>query len=69
MYAYSQPPLVSTLLIRNKGGFTHVFLMEFENEEQRDYYQTKDPVHKEFIKTVMPMVKNGLGVDFVAGVF
>ncbi|CAE7026128.1 hypothetical protein CFE70_003715 [Pyrenophora teres f. teres 0-1] len=32
------------------GNFTHGFVVEFESEEDRDYYVNKDPAHLEFAK-------------------
>ncbi|EDU49111.1 stress responsive A B barrel domain containing protein [Pyrenophora tritici-repentis] len=32
------------------GNFTHGFVVEFESEEDRDYYVIKDPAHLEFVK-------------------
>ncbi|KAJ8108716.1 hypothetical protein OPT61_g7980 [Boeremia exigua] len=30
--------------------FTHGFVVEFESEEDRDYYVSKDPAHQDFVK-------------------
>jgi hypothetical protein len=54
---------------RNKGGITHAFIEEFENEEDRKYYLEKDPAHLEFVKSVGGVVKRAQVVDFTPGVF
>lgn len=51
-----------------QGGFTHGFVFEFENEEDRDYYVAKDPVHQEFVGFVKELVQNIRAVDFQPGV-
>lgn len=41
-------------------GFTHVFIMEFENSKERDLY-LNHPEHKRIATDIiMPMLKNGL---------
>ncbi|CAN9458030.1 hypothetical protein GT037_005503 [Alternaria burnsii] len=34
----------------HSGNSTHGFVVEFDNEEDRDYYVYKDPAHQEFVK-------------------
>ena len=52
-----------------KGNSTHGFVVEFENEEDRDYYVYKDPAHQEFVKFVGE-VANGVKVfDYEPGKF
>ncbi|KAJ6083212.1 Major facilitator superfamily domain general substrate transporter [Penicillium canescens] len=49
--------------VENKtGGFTHVYVTQFDNEEDRDYY------HAEFGKIVGPLFKSAQVNDFVPGV-
>ncbi|GAB7337317.1 hypothetical protein MBLNU457_g2674t2 [Dothideomycetes sp. NU457] len=52
----------------HQGGFTHGFVFEFENDEDRDYYLTKDKVHLEFVSHIGDLVQNIRVVDFVPGV-
>jgi hypothetical protein len=52
-----------------KNGVTHVFVSEFENEEDREYYLNKDPAHLEFVKSLSGVVEKGQVVDFTPGVF
>lgn len=37
-------------------GFTHGFVLEFENQEDLDYYLTQEPVHLEFSKKAGPLM-------------
>lgn len=57
-----------TVLIRSQGGFTHAFVYEFENEEDRKYYLEKDPAHLEFVASIGDLVQNVRVVDFTPGV-
>ncbi|KAJ6118648.1 Major facilitator superfamily domain general substrate transporter [Penicillium samsonianum] len=50
------------------GGFTHVYVTQFDNEEDRDYYLRKDAAHEEFGKIVGPLFKSAQVNDFVPGV-
>ncbi|KAF2130961.1 dabb-domain-containing protein [Dothidotthia symphoricarpi CBS 119687] len=49
------------------GGFTHGFVVEFESEQDRDYYVHKDPAHQEFLKFALPLVQDVKVVDYVPG--
>ncbi|KAE8442494.1 hypothetical protein EG329_003275 [Mollisiaceae sp. DMI_Dod_QoI] len=51
------------------GGITHIFVEEFENEQDRKYYLEKDPVHLAFVKSVGAVVKKAQVVDFTPGMF
>lgn len=59
----------SDLLTLSKGGLTHIFVMELENEEDRKYYLEKDPAHLAFVKSIGGVVKKAQVVDFTPGVF
>lgn len=48
---------------------THVFVSEFENEEDRQYYLDKDPAHIEFKNAVKDLVQTVRVVDFEPGKF
>ena len=48
---------------------THIFVVEFVNEEDRAYYLEKDPAHLAFVKSIGGVVKNAQVVDFNPGVF
>ncbi|KAL1792944.1 hypothetical protein ACET3X_009451 [Alternaria dauci] len=49
------------------GNSTHGFVVEFANEEDRDYYVHKDPAHREFVESV-GAVTNGITVfDYEPG--
>ncbi|EKG17969.1 Dimeric alpha-beta barrel [Macrophomina phaseolina MS6] len=50
-----------------QGGVTHVFISEFENEEDRKYYLEKDPSHLDFVKFVGDLVQTVRVVDFEPG--
>jgi hypothetical protein len=48
---------------------THIFVSEFENEEDRAYYLEKDPAHLDFVKSLSTVVEITQVVDFTPGVF
>jgi hypothetical protein len=52
-----------------QDGVTHVFVMEFESEEDRNYYVEKDPVHLAFGKSIEKVVAKARVIDFVPGMF
>lgn len=52
-----------------QDGITHVFISEFENEEDRQYYLKEDPAHLAFIKSVAGIVSKVQVVDFTPGEF
>lgn len=52
-----------------QNGITHVFVSEFENEEDRAYYIKKDPAHLAFIQSLGGVVAKAQAVDFTPGVF
>lgn len=39
-------------------GFTHGFVVEFENQEDLDYYHLEDEVHLAFAKKAGPLVED-----------
>ncbi|KAI0475049.1 dabb-domain-containing protein [Xylariaceae sp. FL0804] len=47
-----------------QGGITHVFVSVFENEQDREYYTGKDPVHLEFVASIKDIVEKIQVVDF-----
>ncbi|KAI3324546.1 hypothetical protein HD806DRAFT_492920 [Xylariaceae sp. AK1471] len=49
-------------------GFTHGYICEFDNEEDRTYYLEADPAHIEWVQYVKPFIADALVVDFVNGV-
>lgn len=52
-----------------QNGFTHIFVSEFESEEDRAYYVNKDPAHLAFVKSLAGVVDKVQAVDFTPGVF
>ncbi|WPH04959.1 Hypothetical protein R9X50_00785600 [Acrodontium crateriforme] len=52
-----------------QGAFTHGFISEFANEEDRKYYLEKDPDHLAFVKSLDGLVENVRVVDFEPGKF
>ncbi|KAK6953335.1 hypothetical protein Daesc_005638 [Daldinia eschscholtzii] len=50
-------------------GMTHVFIFEFESEEDREYYLNKDPAHTEFATGVINLIEKLQAVDFTPGEF
>lgn len=47
---------------------THAFVVEFENEADRDHYVTTDPAHLAFVKSAGEFISRAQVVDFVPGV-
>lgn len=52
-----------------QNGISHVFVSEFDNEEDRQYYLNKDPAHLAFVKSLGGVVEKVQSVDFTPGVF
>ncbi|KAK2034781.1 stress responsive A/B barrel domain-containing protein [Colletotrichum zoysiae] len=52
-----------------QDGITHVFVVEFESAEDRDYYVHKDPAHQAFVEKAGPSILKARVVDFTPGVF
>ncbi|KAI1340639.1 stress responsive A/B barrel domain protein [Xylariaceae sp. FL0016] len=51
------------------NGMTHVFISQFENEDDRTYYLQKDPAHLDFVASIQELVDKVQVVDFTAGAF
>ncbi len=51
-----------------QNGYTHIFIMEFENEADRDYYAHEDPGHTEYKNGMMAVVDGAQVLDFTPGV-
>lgn len=43
--------------------------MQFEDEQDREYYVKKDPAHLAFVKSLDGLVERVRVVDYVPGVF
>ena len=69
MYFASTTKEISKMLILSQGPYTHGFIVEFESEEDRGYYLSKDPAHLAFVESIMPILENNKVLDFVPGVF
>ncbi|KAI9792466.1 MAG: hypothetical protein M1816_002350 [Peltula sp. TS41687] len=54
-----------------ENGHTHGFLMEFENEEHRNFYAKEDPVHVELLRDLggREVLEKLTVLDFTPGVF
>ncbi|KAK1957321.1 stress responsive A/B barrel domain-containing protein [Colletotrichum sublineola] len=52
-----------------QDGITHVFVVEFESTDDRDYYVHKDPAHRAFVERAGPSILKARVVDFTPGVF
>ncbi|CED84965.1 Stress responsive alpha-beta barrel [Phaffia rhodozyma] len=50
-------------------GLQEIFLVEFENDDDRQYYLHTDPAHDEFKKFVTPLVQEAVILDFNEGSF
>ncbi|KAK4187126.1 stress responsive A/B barrel domain-containing protein [Podospora australis] len=52
-----------------QDGFTHAFVVQFDNTDDRNYYIEQDPAHKAFQKEVDPILEKVTVLDFTKGVF
>lgn len=51
-------------------GFSHVFVLEFATEQDRDWYVHHDPVHREFgVRVLTGFVEEVMVLDFRRGEF
>ncbi|KAK2764463.1 hypothetical protein FQN54_009158 [Arachnomyces sp. PD_36] len=48
-------------------GITHAFVVEFENEADRNHYVKEDPAHLAFVKSIGQHVTKAQVIDFVPG--
>ncbi|KAL6246809.1 hypothetical protein RBB50_006116 [Rhinocladiella similis] len=49
-------------------GYSHVFMLEFANEQDRNWYVNEDPVHKRFgVDELTGVVEDVMVVDFKRG--
>ena len=51
-----------------RAEYSHAFVVEFANEEDRRYYLASDPAHLGFVKGIAGEVQRVGVVDFVPGV-
>ncbi|KAJ4989299.1 hypothetical protein SVAN01_05204 [Stagonosporopsis vannaccii] len=49
------------------GPFTHGFVVEFESEEDRDYYVNEDPAHQDFVRFAGEHIQNVKVFDYEPG--
>lgn len=49
-------------------GMTHGFVLEFESQDELDYYLTAEPVHLEFSRNAAHLIEDSLVVDIKDGV-
>jgi len=52
----------------HQGGYSHGFVLHFENTEDRRYYIEEDPEHVSFNKALAEVLQNRRIVDFEPGV-
>lgn len=52
-----------------QAGITHAFVVEFESEEDREYYVKKDPAHAAFVQELSKVVVKAQVIDFTPEVF
>jgi Stress responsive A/B Barrel Domain len=57
------------ILTARQNGFTHSFVMEFESDEDRNYYVHDDPAHQAVIKSMDGIVEKVQVLDFTPGGF
>lgn len=49
--------------------YSYGFVVEFESDEDREYYVKKDPAHAEFVKSIAGLVEKVGIMDYQPGVF
>ena len=49
--------------------YSHGFVVEFDNERDRDYYTFEDPAHMAFKKSLAGLIEKPVVVDFDENVF
>ncbi|KND93264.1 hypothetical protein TOPH_02021 [Tolypocladium ophioglossoides CBS 100239] len=52
-----------------QDGLTHAFVVEFQSQEDRDYYVQEDPAHKAFVESMLQRLAKARILDFSPGVF
>ncbi|KAL2265548.1 hypothetical protein VTJ83DRAFT_6648 [Remersonia thermophila] len=55
--------------LQMQNGLTHGFVAEFASVEDRDYYVSTDPAHKEFVKSIIDLLEKPVVLDFSDGVY
>lgn len=53
----------------HQNGISHAFVLQFNSNEDRDYYVDSDPVHQAFKEAAGAIVEKTIVVDFQDGVF
>lgn len=48
---------------------SHIFVVSFDNIEDRDYYALKDPIHLDFVEWSDGVLQQVQAVDFQGGQF
>ena len=61
--------LSNIFLILNKNGFTHAFVVEFDNADDRDHYVKRDEAHLAFVASIGSLVDGAQVLDYEAGKF
>ncbi|CAF9934067.1 MAG: hypothetical protein HETSPECPRED_009095 [Heterodermia speciosa] len=52
-----------------QNGFTHVFVMEFENEQDRNFYVEQDEAHLAVVASLGALVDGSQVLDYTPGKF
>ena len=50
-----------------QNGFTHAFVVEFENEQDRDFYVKEDEAHLAFVASLEGLVDGVQVLDYTSG--
>lgn len=58
-----------TMLTMSQAPHTHGFVVEFENDKDRDYYVNEDPAHMKFVEFAGKMLNSVKVLDFEPGRF
>ncbi|KAL8792129.1 MAG: hypothetical protein Q9195_005304 [Heterodermia aff. obscurata] len=52
-----------------QNGFTHAFVMEFENEEDRNFYVKQDEAHQAVLAGLKDVIDGAQVLDYTPGKF
>lgn len=62
---FSVPSSANWAAVQN--GFTHAFVIEFENEEDRNFYVKEDEAHLAFVASLKDLVDGAQVLDYTSG--
>ena len=64
---FASPISLLLMSVSVQNGFTHAFVMEFENEQDRDFYVKQDEAHLAFVAGLEGLVDEAQVLDYTPG--